>query len=196
MGTESLSGSRTVGKFSITVDPSAAEPWTIRPVDEPPGSGKPSLRLQTTGPLPSGNTVLLGPQNVTVTGPGTYNPSTHTMSANVVITHNAPTAGDFDELQMVVTSLTSSSPGIAFVTNNNSTTGVGAVMAFADIQSTTSTSSICGVGVRKTSATHALRILDPADKAFSFAIDVRALSGSGASISPDCDGDGYNAELG
>ncbi|HET7541856.1 MAG TPA: hypothetical protein VFK05_18400 [Polyangiaceae bacterium] len=192
-----LQVAHTVGRFTITVDPGGEEQWTIQPDDDNPSLEGSSQRLQTTTAMPAANTRLLGSaQQVTVTGPGTYNPTTHTMSAKIVVTHKSAVATDFDELQMVVTSITSSSPKIAFVTNNDNTPGVGAVMAFADIQSSASTGSMCGPGIRKTSATHALRIFDPDDAPFSFKVDVRALAGAGTAISPDCDGDGFNTEIG
>ena len=83
---------------------------------------KPGMRTQTTSPLSPSTTVLLGTtQQVTISGPGTYDQSTHTMSAPVVVTHNDATASDFDELQMVVTDIKSSG-NIQFVTTNNGNT--------------------------------------------------------------------------
>lgn len=189
-GTRSETGNQVLGRFLVQVDPGAAEPVSIEPLAR--GAG-PSLKPQAV------ESVLLGNQVVTVTGGGTWHAGTERLTANVVITSNS--ASVLDEPRMEIISVTG--PGAAnvvFETAHHGGTGQGAVMEFADIQGTAS-SNVCPAAFAgvKTSARHRLSIHAPGAQSFNFAVDVVADVGAtepGSIIRPDCDGDGFNIEVG
>ncbi len=179
----------TIGRFKVTVDPMAAEPVLVEPIeDEVPGPG-----TQNTPTLDPSRSVLT---SVALTGRGPYDPVTQTVNAPIVMTHTGAISANFDEPQMVLTALSDTTGTVTFETSNNGNKGIGAVIAFADIQRPGAASVCAGVPTR-TSASHALVIKDtvPATS-FSFAVDVRAYQVTQNNlVSPDCDNDGKNKEL-
>jgi hypothetical protein len=185
---ESSAEQESIGRFKVTVDPTAAEPIVIEPVEE----GLPQPGTQDTTPLPSNRTVL---SSVTLTGPGTWNAATQTLTAPVVMTHNGSINSSFNEPQMVVTALSDETGTVTFESSDNpGVKGVGATMAFTDIQRP-GAANVCGsFGVRTTAKLPlVIKDTDPATS-FSFTVDVRAFQAT--TVSPDCDDDGKNSEFG
>jgi hypothetical protein len=177
----------SVGRFKVTVDPMAAEPILFEPIEE--DSPKPGT--QATTPLPENRTVM---SSISLTGPGTWNAATQTLTAPVVMTHTGSIAASFNEPQMVVTALSDTTGTVTFETSDNpGVLGVGATLAFADMQRP-GAANVCGAFGVRTTASHALVIKDtnPATS-FSFTVDVRAFQAT--TVSPDCDNDGRNSEL-
>lgn len=178
----------TVGRFHVTVDPRAKEPLSIVPVkDLLPGN-----KLLYTPADDPGNTVL---DAVTLSGQGVWDDAAQTLTAPVVITHAGGLVGDLDEVQLVVTDLSDLTGTVTFESSNNLLDGLGAVVAFADLERPTSTTK-CASGSPRASAGRpfVIRDTDPSTT-FSFTVDVRARQNSTPlEINPDCDGDGFNVD--
>ncbi len=182
----------SIGRFKVTVDPTAAEPIRFEPIED--DASRPGT--QSTSPLPSTDTVL---SSISLAGPGTWNPTTQTLSTTVVMTHTGVIPSNFNEPQMVVTALSDTTGTVTFITSDNpGVQGIGATMAFPDLQRPVGATNICGAqGIRSSAQRFfAIKDTEPATS-FSFTVDVRALKVlNNTGISPDCDNDSVNAEVG
>jgi len=141
-------------------------------------------------PGQDGNTIQQGLTSVlsdcSVVGPGSWNPSTHTISATVRITNEH--TSDFDEPIMQVLWITPDGVNVTFQQTHGGGTGVGAWYAYADIEEPP--------GENGSSAKQNMSIYDPEDLPFSFAVDVLAELGSPSSeIFGDADDDRFNEEI-
>jgi hypothetical protein len=181
----------SIGSFKVTVNPTAAEPILFEPIEADPSR----LGTQSTLPLDPSLSVL---SSATLTGPGTWDPVTQTMTAPILVTHTGVINASFNEPQMVVRTLSDTTGTVTFETSNNpGVKGVGATMAFSDIERPVGSTRACGTTAAHTTAKHKLVIKDtiPATS-FSFNVDVRArLVGVNVPVNPDCDNDNFNAEV-
>ena len=177
---EPLEGLVSVGKFVFHVIPDGPDgpEITVEPlVDE-------GYSEQGDSTIQQGLTSVLA--DASVVGPGSWNPSTHTISATVRITNEH--TDDFDEPIMEVLWITPDGIDVTFQLTHGGGTGVGAWYAYADIEAPPG-------GENDASAKQNMAIYDPTDEPFSFAVDVLAELGVPSSeVFGDADDDRFNEE--
>lgn len=175
---EIASHQQLVGRFQFDVDPNANEVLRITPlpIEEPiahgveDGVGRVSSRLVS---------VLSTAQ---LTGPGVWDPVTHTISATVRIRNSSAVA--FDEPRMQVASV--NQPSVQFQLTHWGAGGIGSAWGYADIEP--------APGANNESAKQKIRIYDPESLPFSFSVDVLADTVPQTPVIPDADDDRYNGE--
>jgi hypothetical protein len=160
-----------IGSFLVTVDPTAGE-RSVRIVP-----------LRNGIPKASTDSLLA---DVTLVGPGQWDPSTQRMTATVRIENGS--APSMDEPYIVVTAVNKARSCIAFERAHSGGTYTGATYRFADITAPGLTE------VNHASARQTMVIHDPCVTDFRFQVDVRAVVRGSRRIVPDRDDDSFNIE--